>query len=41
MQTTKKRVACKRCKYIWDTRVDQPKACPDCKSRDWDKEPTQ
>jgi predicted Zn-ribbon and HTH transcriptional regulator len=24
---------CPRCGYEWDSRVDDPKACPRCKSR--------
>jgi predicted Zn-ribbon and HTH transcriptional regulator len=29
---------CKRCGYKWIARVERPKACPECKRRDWDKE---
>ena len=25
---------CKKCKYEWITRVDNPKVCPKCKSHD-------
>lgn len=28
---------CSRCGYEWKSRVERPKACPDCKRRDWDK----
>ncbi len=28
---------CKRCGYEWAARVEKPKACPECKRRDWDK----
>ena len=28
---------CKVCLYIWTPRKPKPKACPDCKSRAWDK----
>ncbi|MEK6934535.1 MAG: hypothetical protein AABW46_01525 [Nanoarchaeota archaeon] len=24
---------CKKCLYMWDTRVKDPKSCPRCKSR--------
>ena len=33
-----KQIKCKKCGYEWITRVDNPKACPKCKSYDWDKE---
>ena len=26
---------CKKCKYEWESRVDKPKECPECKSRNW------
>jgi rubrerythrin len=29
---------CLICGYLWDARKDNPKACPECKSRNWDKE---
>ena len=32
---------CKRpaCRYEWESKTNQkPKACPQCKSYDWDKE---
>jgi len=29
---------CKRCGYSWDARIEEPVACPRCKSYDWDKE---
>lgn len=29
---------CKRCNYEWEPRVDNPKACPECKRRDWNAE---
>ena len=28
---------CKVCKYEWNSRVDKPKSCPECKSRSWNK----
>jgi predicted Zn-ribbon and HTH transcriptional regulator len=27
---------CIKCGYSWVSRVDQPKECPHCKSRNWD-----
>lgn len=27
------KVLCPKCKYEWESRVDQPKACPACKVR--------
>lgn len=30
---------CNKCGYSWTKRIDRrPKACPECKARDWDKE---
>ena len=29
---------CKRCSFDWSPRIDNPKMCPRCKSRDYDKE---
>jgi len=29
---------CLKCGFIWNSRVDNPKACPYCKRYDW-KEP--
>lgn len=26
---------CRKCGYIWEARVQEPKACPECKSRNW------
>jgi predicted Zn-ribbon and HTH transcriptional regulator len=26
---------CLKCGYGWDSRKDNPKSCPDCKSRRW------
>jgi len=27
---------CNKCNYNWDSRIENPKACPRCKSRlDW------
>jgi predicted Zn-ribbon and HTH transcriptional regulator len=31
---------CRLCNYVWVARVSRPKACPDCKSRNWDKPPS-
>jgi len=28
---------CKKCGYEWTSRVDNPKECPECKSRRWNK----
>ena len=30
-------VTFKKCDYAWMPRVPNPKACPDCKSRNWNK----
>ena len=35
--TTETEVTCKKCDYSWTPRVSNPKACPDCKSRNWNK----
>lgn len=24
---------CKKCNYKWNSRVEKPKSCPDCKAR--------
>ena len=32
---SKKRFACKRCKYIWIPRVNKPIKCPYCKNLKW------
>jgi len=29
---------CLRCGHVWQSRVDNPQECPNCKSRNWDKE---
>lgn len=26
---------CQQCDYSWDSRIDNPKECPRCKSRNW------
>ena len=26
---------CNQCGYVWLARVKNPKACPECKRRDW------
>jgi hypothetical protein len=28
---------CKLCSHKWESRTDQPKACPKCKRYDWEK----
>ena len=28
---------CNKCGYEWVARTENPKECPECKSRDWDK----
>ena len=28
---------CKKCKHEWIGRVENPKECPECKRRDWNK----
>lgn len=33
-------LTCGICGYKWKPRTAQPKACPDCKSRDWFLLPT-
>lgn len=32
------KLKCKECGYEWNSRVEKPIECPDCKSRNWDKE---
>ena len=29
---------CKKCGYVWESRIDKPKACPVCKQYSWQKE---
>ena len=29
---------CQKCGYKWTPRKKKPKSCPECKSRDWDKD---
>lgn len=29
---------CLKCGHSWLSRVEQPKECPNCKSRAWDKD---
>ena len=29
---------CVKCGYSWKALKEEPKECPDCKSRNWDKE---
>lgn len=31
---------CKRCGYVWTSRIEYPKACPNCKSFLWDTNST-
>lgn len=26
---------CDKCGYVWESRKENPKECPECKSRDW------
>lgn len=33
----KREVKCNKCGYTWEPRKQRPKACPECKRRDWDK----
>jgi len=28
---------CKKCGHTWESRTDEPKACPRCKRYDYDK----
>ena len=28
---------CKYCKHEWNSRVEDPLECPNCKRRDWEK----
>ena len=28
---------CLKCEYEWEPRKKDPKECPECKSRDWNK----
>lgn len=28
---------CGKCGYGWEARIENPKSCPECKSRDWNK----
>lgn len=34
-------IECQKCGYIWTPRKENPKSCPECKSRDWKKEELQ
>lgn len=27
---------CIKCGYSWNSRIERPKSCPNCKSRNWD-----
>lgn len=29
---------CKRCDYRWNSKIDNPKECPKCKSHDWNRD---
>jgi predicted Zn-ribbon and HTH transcriptional regulator len=29
---------CNQCEYDWDSRVENPKQCPQCKRYDWNDE---
>ena len=29
---------CSKCSYEWESRVNKPKECPECKSRNWNDE---
>lgn len=35
------RFTCLRCGHRWDSRVENPKACPACKSYKWETEATE
>jgi len=30
-------LSCKKCNFSWIPRVDNPRSCPECKSRYWNK----
>lgn len=30
-----KQKKCKKCGYEWVSRIEKPKACPNCQSRKW------
>jgi predicted Zn-ribbon and HTH transcriptional regulator len=30
---------CRHCRYTWTPRISNPKCCPECKSRTWNREP--
>jgi len=36
MEKQKKRV-CLKCSYVWDSRIEEPRVCPRCKSPHWRK----
>jgi predicted Zn-ribbon and HTH transcriptional regulator len=37
----KPKAACKKCGFVWTPRVENPRACPRCKSYDFKKERVQ
>lgn len=32
---------CQKCEHEWDSRTEEPKACPRCKQYDWKKKENQ
>jgi predicted Zn-ribbon and HTH transcriptional regulator len=38
MNIIKMKKQCKKCKYSWESRINNPKVCPYCKSYNWNKE---
>jgi len=33
-----KECKCKKCGYVWPSRVDSPKQCPRCRNYKWNEE---
>ena len=33
-----KKCECQKCGYEWESRKENPKSCPECKTRNWDKD---
>lgn len=38
MNIIKMKKKCKKCNYEWESRIENPKVCPRCKSYNWNKE---
>ena len=36
-KVTRTQLTCQRCGYEWTPIVANPKSCPECKSREWEK----